>query len=350
MIRCRTCCYPDTKPDLYFDETGQCSACLNYAQRPAIDWTARKAELLALLDKHDGVCLVPSSGGKDSLFQALTLKSLGADVLTATATTCHLTETGRFNIDNLTRYVPGVVYSPNRTVRAKLNRLGLELVGDISWPEHAGIFSVMFRAAIDMKRPLVFAGECSQTEYGGPLGSAHAKQLTHRWISEYGGFCGLRADDFVGMEGLTERDMAPYAPPSMQEVEAAGVEVHFLGSYLPWSSRGNVEFARAHGMMQTLPSRANWLAGENEDNAQTGIHDHFMYVKFGLGRGCAQINMDIREGRISRDKALAWVGRNDGRFPHFYAGVPIGEVLDRIEMTPSRFAELLDQFTNRELV
>jgi hypothetical protein len=31
-------------------------------------------------------------------------------------------------------------------VRAKLNRLGLELVGDISWPEHVSIFTTPFEA------------------------------------------------------------------------------------------------------------------------------------------------------------------------------------------------------------
>jgi hypothetical protein len=33
------------------------------------------------------------------------------------------------------------------TVRAKLNRLGLELVGDISHPEHMAIFTAPFQVA-----------------------------------------------------------------------------------------------------------------------------------------------------------------------------------------------------------
>lgn len=348
LIRCRTCCYPTTKPDLFFDETGRCSACINYANRPSIDWEARHRELLELLDRHHGECLVPSSGGKDSHAQALILKNLGADVMTVTATTCHLTEIGRMNLDNLARHVPGVEYVPNKTVRAKLNRLGLEMVGDMSWPEHASIFSLAFRAALDLRRPLVFMGECPQQEYGGPRGSEQARQLTHRWISEYGGFLGLRASDFVGVEGITERDMRPYAPPSAED--AKGVEVHFLGSYQPWSSRGNAVMAEKAGMIQLLPSPANWWDFENQDNAQCGPgHDFLCWVKYGYGRGCAQISVDIRAGLIHRDEALEWVERHDGIFPWVYAGVRFDEVLDRIGMTRGQFDECVHRFTNKDL-
>jgi len=85
---CRTCLYPDTKPDLHFDETGQCSACRSYESRPEIDWGQREEELLTLLDRFDGRCIVPSSGGKDSTYQVIKLLELGADVTIVTARTC----------------------------------------------------------------------------------------------------------------------------------------------------------------------------------------------------------------------------------------------------------------------
>ena len=65
LLRCSRCVMPNTRPDVPFT-AGVCQACINYANRPQIDWNARKAELLALLDRHDGRVIVPSSGGKDS--------------------------------------------------------------------------------------------------------------------------------------------------------------------------------------------------------------------------------------------------------------------------------------------
>jgi N-acetyl sugar amidotransferase len=343
MTRCKLCVMPDTRPDTPFVD-GVCAACISYAKRPSIDWEARKADLLRLLDRFDGRCIVPSSGGKDSHYQALTLLDLGADVTIVTATTCHLTAIGRRNIENLARYARTVEVTPNRTVRAKLNRLGLTLVGDISWPEHVGIFTAPFRIASDLGIELMFYGENPQNQYGGPQGTEEAQQMTRRWVSEFGGFLGLRASDMVGQEGITERDMADYMPLSPDRL--AGVEAHFLGQYVPWDSHRNAKIAYEAGMEQKLPNVANWWAHENLDNAQTGLHDFGMYRKYGYGRGCAQISVDVRAGLISRDDALAWVLEHEGRFPMVYAGVTFDEVCDRIGMTMVEVRETLDRFTN----
>lgn len=347
MKRCLRCVIPTTRPDSQFVD-GVCSACLSYERRPEIDWDARKKALLDLLDRHGGRCIVPSSGGKDSTYQALKLIELGADVTVVTATTCHLTPIGRANIDNLARFARTIEVTPNRTVRAKLNRLGLELVGDISWPEHVAIFTTPFRISAALGIPLIFYGENPQNQYGGPLGADEARTMTKRWRSEFGGFLGLRPRDMIGKAGITVRDMQDYEWPSEGGWVGAGAfsEAHFLGQYLPWDSHGNAAVAKDNGMTLALPSPANWWPWENLDNAQTGLHDHMMWRKYGYGRGAAQISVDIRAGRISRFKALEWVEKNDGRFPNVYAGVPLTDVLDRIEMTRKGLNRIMDSFTN----
>ena len=73
---CTRCVMPHTKPDLYFDEEGVCSACRSYEKRAVIDWEARRGELDQVLGKYrsqDGSswdCIVPVSGGKDSTMLA----------------------------------------------------------------------------------------------------------------------------------------------------------------------------------------------------------------------------------------------------------------------------------------
>lgn len=325
MNRCTQCLMPDTRPDTPFVD-GVCGACLTAEKRPQVDWDARRKELLTLLDRHDGRCIVPSSGGKDSTFQVLTLLELGADVTVVTATTCHPTEIGKKNIANLARFARTVEYTPNQTVRAKLNRLGLELVGDISWPEHVSIFTTPFKAASQLGIPLIFYGENPQNHYGGPMGTEEARTMTRLWVSEFGGFLGLRPPDMVGQMGLTEHDMADYMPPQ----DVTGIEAHFLGQYVPWDAKINGLYAKQFGLTAELPTPANWLDTENLDNAQTGLHDYFGFLKYGYGRGCAQISMDIRAGRISREEARYWLIEHDGLFPFEYAGVRVDEVLARL--------------------
>lgn len=357
LVRCKTCVMPQTRPDTIWVD-GECSACINYRNRVNIDWDARKAALLQLLDRFDGRVLVPSSGGKDSSAQVLTLLELGADVTIVTARTCHLTAIGRQNIDNLARYARTIEVVPNMTVRAKLNRLGLEMVGDISWPEHAAIFSTPFRIAAELKIPLIMYGENPQSCYGGPMGSEQSMQMTRRWVTEFGGFLGLRPDDFVGFFGLgsgvliTERDMADYRLPSPAVIAQEHIEAHFLGQYIPWDSRRNAHVAIKAGMKTfgAPPCTANWWEAENLDSAQTGIHDFLMFAKYAFGRGCQQMSVDVRAGLISRDIALRWVREFDGAFPTEYAGVASGEVLERIGVSREGFMRIVKSFANVELL
>lgn len=344
MRRCITCLYPDTKPNLIFNEEGECSACVSAKKKREIDWGARKSELEQLLDRHHGEVLVPSSGGKDSFYQALTLKEMGAHVTAITARTCHLTEIGRKNLDNMAKHVKTIEYVPNMTVRAKLNRLGLELVGDISHPEHMAIFTVPFHAANDFKTPLVMYGECPELEYGGPHGADEAMQLTERWRSEYGGFLGLRPSDFVGMEGITKKDMEYYELPRSN----MPVEAHFLGQYIPWDSHRNAEIAKDHGMTTELPAENVWWGFENLDNAQTGIHDYFAYLKYGYGRITAQLSVDIRRGLITREAAETIRAEREPLFPFFYSGIHIHYILENINISWDRFVETCKQFTNTD--
>jgi hypothetical protein len=335
---------PNTRPDTPFID-GECSACVSYRKRATVDWSAREKELLQILDRHNGRCIVPSSGGKDSTWQVLKLLELGADVTIVTARTCHLTPIGRANIDNLARYARTIEVVPNMSVRAKLNRLGLELVGDISWPEHCAIFTTPFNMAADLGIPLLFYGECPQEAYGGPLGSDENRQMTLRWRSEFGGFLGLRPADFVGMEGITDRDMEDYsiADPSYP------VEAYFLGQFYEWDSRRNAEVAISHGMQVALPFGGNCWEFENLDNASTGLHDYFMRLKYGFSRGTQQVSVDVRSGFRSREPALRWALSSErAGLPDVYAGVRLAEILDRIGMTRQQLDACIERFSNKE--
>jgi len=348
---CKRCLYPSTKPDLFF-EGGVCSACRAYDRRKQTDWPARKRELEILLERgRNGSgydCIVPSSGGKDSHWQVLTLIAMGARPLVVTAATCHLTPIGRANIDNLARYATTIEVTPNRRARAALNRIGLKWVGDISYPEHAAIFGIPFKVACDLGIPLIFYGECPQEAYGGPPGADEAREMTLRWVQEYGGLNGLRLSDCVGEDGVTEADTRDYLV-SAERVKAAGVTAYFLGQFYEWDSRRNASVAKAAGMRWMLPCGANWWEFENLDNAQTGLHDHMMYRKFGFGRMVAQLSVDIRAGVIARAEAVEIARAGDGAFPETYAGVPLDETLAAIGITRADLFREMDRHTNPKL-
>lgn len=350
---CTNCLFPNTKPHLSFDEHGVCDACNNYINRDEVDWGTRKKEFEKVLAKYRGDgsywdCIVPVSGGKDSTFQVLKMLEFGMTPLCVTSTTCDLSEIGRRNIENIKKLgVDYIEMSPNPLVRAKLNRIGLKLIGDISWPEHIGINTIPIRAAVQYGIKLVVWGENSQNEYGGPAAASESNVLTWEWLTQFAGFIGLRVSDVIGMEGITEKDMILYRYPTNEELAKVGVTGIFTGYYLPWDGYSNALLAQAHGFETYHTTVEGSIANyENLDNHQTGIHDYFKFLKFGFGRATDIASMHVRRGRITRAEGLELVRKHDGKFPWTCLGKPLDEILAPLEMIVEEFVDICDQYTN----
>src|SRR5258706_276396 len=275
----------------------------------------------------------------------------GVRPLCVTATTCDLSDIGRRNIQNIKNLgVDYVEFSPNPVVRRKLNRIGLLQVGDISWPEHVGIFTIPVRAAVQYNVQLLVWGENPQNEYGGPATSQESNVLDRRWLEEFGGLLGLRVSDLIGHEGLQAQDLIPYSYPSDEDLKHVGVTGLFLGFYVPWDGYANALLAQAHGF-ETLSTvvEGSVVNYENLDNHQTGIHDYFKFLKFGFGRATDIACLHARRGVIPRQDALELVKRHDGKFPWTYLGKPLEKILDPLDLTVDQFIQICDRFTNKKI-
>lgn len=358
MIRyCTHCVMPDTKPDLQLDEQGICSACQSYFRRKEVDWDARYQELLMILEKYrhrDGSnwdCIVPVSGGKDSTYQVVRMLQLGLNPLCVTSSTCDLSVIGRKNIENIKQLgVDYIEVSPNPLIRAKMNRIGLTQVGDISWPEHVGIFTIPVRAAVQFNVPLIVWGENSQNEYGGPAAAAENNALNRRWLEEFGGLLGLRVADLYGIEGIEPKHLIHYTYPSDAELSRVGVTGLFLGHYIPWDGLSNALIAQANGFTSyDKVVEGSMVNYENLDNHQTGIHDYFKFLKFGFGRATDLACLHIRRGRLTRIDGLEAVKRLDGKFPWEYLGKSLEDILSPLEITVDEFIGICDKYTNKKI-
>lgn len=357
MRKCTRCLYPDTKPDLHFDQEGICSACRSFEARQSCNWTQRIDEFEKIMERYrskDGGnydCIIPVSGGKDSTYQVWRIKQMGYRPLCVTATTDSLSDVGRRNLNNIRSLgVDCVEVSVNPRVRRKLNRVCLETIGDISWPEHVTIFTIPVRIAVQMRIPLIIWGENPQNEYGGPATASHNPELDRRWLEEFGGLLGLRVSDLVDRYDIARADLIQFFYPSDAELKSVGVTGLFLGYFFPWDGFQNAIIAEACGF-ESFPSLVEGSLAdyENLDNYQTGIHDYFKYLKFGFGRATDIANNHIRRGRLTRADAELLVEKRDGRFPWTYLGRPIEDILAEIDMTLDEFIAICDKFTNRKI-
>lgn len=354
---CTSCMYPETKPDLWFNEEGKCSACINFENRTEIDWVERKQEFLQITERYKSIdgsnydCIIPVSGGKDSTYQVIKVLQAGLNPLCVTAETDSLSELGRRNLENLKRLgVDHVNVTPNPKVRRKLSRLALREVGDIQWAEHVTIFTIPIQVAVEKNIPLIVWGENSQHEYGGPAAAAENNVLDRRWLEEFGGMLGMRVSDLIGQDGITRKDLIPYFYPSDEDLKRVGVTGIFLGYYFPWDGYNNTLLAQAYGFESyPTPTEGSLVNYENLDNYYHRIHDYFKYIKYGFGRATDQANNHIRRGRLARKDIIDFLKHNDGAYPSVYLNRSLESVLKEIDLSKEEFDEICDRFTNKKL-
>lgn len=203
MLYCTECIMPSTRPEQVFDG-GVCDACRSAKRKHTeIDWQQRQVEFENILQTYRGDgswydCIIPVSGGKDSCYQAITMKEkYGMNPLCATFTPCELTDVGRQNLDFLREEGFDLIQvSHNRKSYRELMKIGFLKLGDCCWPEHIGIFTAPIRVAVQYQVPLVIWGENSQFEYGGPVSRRDNPYLDRSWLEEFQ-MCGHRISDVV---------------------------------------------------------------------------------------------------------------------------------------------------------
>ena len=354
---CKTCVYPSSKPHIEFNEEGVCSGCIAYQRRPKIDWKDRKFKFKEILNinKKKNLnyynCIVPSSGGKDSHFQIIKMLEYGMNPLVVNVIPDKLSELGRYNIENVKKLgVDTIEISLNPKIRRRINKFALETVGDISWPEHATIFTVPVKASVFMKIPLLIWGESAENEIGGPLEAADSNILDRRWLEEFGGLLGLRTNDISDILQIPKDQLIMYTYPSDEELKKNGTSGLFLGQFIPWDGHQNAIIAEKHGFKSYEKDvEGSIVKYENLDNVYMRVHDYFKFLKYGYDRVTDWCCTHIRRGRMTRAEAVKINQKKSGKFPEEYLGYKLSEILDEIDCTREEFLKICDKFTNKSL-
>jgi N-acetyl sugar amidotransferase len=352
---CSNCLFPETKPDLSFNEEGVCSACIAAELKDkGIDWEERAKQFNEIVDhyrlpkgKTGWDCIVPVSGGKDSTYQAYFMKEVcGLNPLCVCFETTMVTTLGQANLDNLTKMGMDVIhFKKNNTAYKKMVIEGFKRLGDEMWPNHIGIFTIPVLMAVKFNIPLIIWGENPQKEYGGPsLDSVQSRVLNRQWLEEFGGLLGNRIQDMVGVEGLTEKELSPYYYPSDEEINRVGVTGVFLGSYFFWDARKQLEIVKQYGfrVKEDGPIEGTYTNYENLDEKLVGLHDYLKYVKYGFGRATDHVGIDIRNKRMTRSEGLELVKAYDGKYP--YDGV--NNFVEYSGISKEEIDAIIDSFTN----
>ena len=339
-------------PSTSFGEDGICDACKYTEHKKTIDWDDRERQLRELCDRfrrddgrHD--VLVPGSGGKDSIFVShLLMTKYGMNPLTVTWAPHAYTDIGWQNFQAWLRVgLDNVLITPNPGVHGTLTRLSFLNLLNPFQPFILGQKILAPRLALQHDVPFIMYGENqaeahnSLDETASPImDPAHFTREHPDQPLYFGGVETRELRDYA----ITIKDMQPYLPPMREDVEAAGIEVHFMSHYVHWSPQQNYYYVKEISDFQSNPagrSEGTYTKYVSLDDKVDGQHYYTMYIKFGQARTVAEAGRDIRDGYISREEGVQLVRKYDGEFPsnHF------GFFLDYIGIDEDTYWETIDR-------
>lgn len=347
------------KSTIHFDEEGICDAC-RYAEQKyqVVDWEARRAALMELCNKYRSQngsydCLVPGSGGKDSVYAAMVLKNeFDMHPLTVTWAPHLYSDVGWRNhqawlheggFDNY-------LFTPDGQVHRKLTQLAYRNLLHPFQPFIFGQKNYAPKMALKMGLPLVFYGE-NEAEYGNAVKeNASAKRDASYFASgtEQGElfFGGVPMSE-LPEHGILPGQMDPYMPADPAGLDAAGVEVHYAGYYLKWVPQECYYYAAEHIGFEANEDRTEGTYSKYNsiDDKTDPYHYWTTLVKFGIGRATYDASQEIRNNHITREEGVALVHRYDEEFPrkHF------PEFLKYLAMDEDEFFEIADSFRSPHL-
>lgn len=353
---CKRCLFPETKPDLYFDDDGICDACYSadrkHAVENAINWSERKEsfeELLneARLKKPKGYnCIVPVSGGKDSTWQVYAMKEIHKmRPLAVTFDQFDQTPEGLKCLEVLRSIgVDHVHFTLNPNVVKKLVLKAFELLGDHYWVNHVGIFTVPYHFAVMFDIPLVMFGENPQLEYGGPEKSRDNMIMDRAWRQEFGLMRNFREEDMIDDE-ISQDDLTMLYYPSDEIIEEKEIIGTFYGHFHKWNAREHLDVVTELGWkgFDKAPT-GSYLNYENIDMYFIEIRERQKYLKYGYGRVTDQLNIDIRNNVLTREEALGYI-EMDGQVDDNV----VKEFCEYLEISESKYNEIMDTFVNHEI-
>jgi len=381
---CKKCVIPNTRPTssneyahhharghdyIAFDEEGVCSACRFCDAKfdGTINWEERDQELRELLDKYrsrDGSydCLVPGSGGKDSIYASHILKEkYGMHPLTVTWAPHLYTDIGWKNFQNW-MHVGGLdnyLFTPNGNVHRLLTRNAFLNLLHPFQPFILGQKTFAIKMAARFGIPLVFYGP-SPGENGGntPITQKQyifkeAEQSARKSSgfrmdyvddsTDYGKIYlgGKKVSEYLA-EGVTEGDLSPYLPLDPRLTREKGIEFHFLGYYLKWVPQECYYYSVDNAGFEANPMRSEGTYSKYSslDDKTDGFFYYTTYIKFGYGRATQDAAQEIRHRHITREEGVALVRRFDGEFPQKY----YKEFLDYTGLTEDEFWKTIDSF------
>tara|TARA_B100000963_G_scaffold335042_1_gene328830 strand:+ start:3229 stop:4323 length:1095 start_codon:yes stop_codon:yes gene_type:complete len=349
MKYCKLCVLPNTRPNLYILSDGICSACHSKAKLRKINWKKRKNSFLKIvknLKKKNNLfdCVIPVSGGKDSTWQIVEILKNNLKPLAFTYKPVLRTNIGQRNLDNLKRLgVDHIEFSISEKTEQKFLKKAFYKFGAVGIPMHLAMWNISFNIAKRFKIPYIFWGENSAIEYGGSKKDLKLKNLDSKWIKKFGINFNTSAKDWIDKD-LTKKDMAPFFKDN--STNNKNPKSIFLGDYFNWDPSKSFKIAKRNGFESYKKiSKTGIYNYADIDDDLISIHHYLKIYKFGFSRIQDNLSLEIRNGRMNRDKAIKILKKRGFAAPNS----DIKKFCRFIQISKTEFFKVCEKFRNKKI-
>lgn len=348
-----------TKNTLKF-KNGTCGPCqYNLQKQQDIDWKERRKHLEEICNQYrsnDGSydCIVPGSGGKDSVYQSYFLKNeMGMNPITVTWAPHMYTEYGWRNFQRWISEGDGFsnfLYTANGRIHRSLTSLAYKNLLHPFQPFIFGQRNYVMHMARQLNIGLIVFGE-NPADYGGfDDEETHWRMDPMYYVEDNRDdilVSGLSLGELQEEHCITENDLRYYLPLRSEQADDANLNPIWLGYFTDFHPQGNYYFAKEKIKFEPNNQRTEgtYSRYNSLDDKLDGLHYWTGYVKFGVGRAMHEACQEVRNGDLIRDEAIALIRKYDGEFPQRY----LKEILEYMKIDHDEFFSIADSFRSDHL-
>tara|TARA_Y200000002_G_C22678269_1_gene662970 strand:+ start:221 stop:1528 length:1308 start_codon:yes stop_codon:yes gene_type:complete len=344
----------ETKKTIHFDEEGICDACNFIKKKESINWQERELELQELCNKYrknngEYDCVIPGSGGKDSIFASHLLKNkYKMNPITVTWSPTIYTDWGWRNFSKwINTTADNILMTPCGKTHRLLTRLSLEKLLHPFQPFILGQKTLAAKMAKKFNIKLIIYGE-NEAEYGNPKVQNNDSKVSaalyesHLDIENFV-LGGVKVKELIENYGVKLSELQSYLPLEKGDPnKISNLDFRYLGYYLKWHPQSCYYYSVDNCDFEAAPERTvgTYSKYNSIDDKVDDLHYYTTYIKFGIGRATYDAAQEIRSKDIEREEGVSLVKKFDGEYPERFQK----EIFEYLSLNKRDFSEAYSMF------
>jgi hypothetical protein len=230
-----------------------------------------------------------------------------------------------------------ILITPNVQSYRKYARDSLIEYGLPRQPFVTGISTAIIQTAVEKNIKFIMFAENGEVEYGGVSRTGDLQRFTEKFLID------------IYYEGQFDQQKYGDLWKVPKQSDLDDVYVTWMSNFVDWEPEEHAEIAvKKYGLEMPVGGNIGTFTNYSQigDPGQD-LHMYLCFLKYGFGRCCADVSIEIRRGRMSKKQGIKLIEDLDGTYPLEFEET----YLDYFQFENSeQWHKTLDRFANIEVL